>query len=262
MQLGDHKPLAVTVTDENDTPADPTDITLTVRRPDGTDDEYAMGLLTHSAAGLFSYDYIPDVPGLHIARWVSTGLNAAAYEESFDVDPAFTSVGIVSLDEVRDHIPGLNGASDTKLGRFLNAATRIVERRAGPITRRTVTETIRAGSSGTVLLSQWPVLAVTSASVASYGVTSATYDDTQLTVDADGTLSVTDGTRLSDRVTVTYVAGRAEVPDEVHFATLEAVRLLWTKSQGMGATEYPVSLSDIDLAYIDNIIGATSPSVA
>jgi hypothetical protein len=45
-----------------------------------------------------------------------------------------------------------------------------------------------------------------------------------------------------------------KTPARYKMAALETVRLLWTKSQGMGATEYPVSLSDFDLTFVRNLL--------
>lgn len=230
LQLGDPKPLAVTVANAAGVVGDPTAITLTVEKPDGTVDTVST---THDGPGLYSAVYTPASAGHYVARWVATGTNASVFEESFDVDPAYASVGIVDLASVKTHLGKTTTTDDDELLAVITAATAIVESIVGPVIRRTVTDVISGGSRSQVLLSTVPVLSVTSIATSSYGQAVASYVTADLTVDtAAGLVRVTDGTWLTGDATVVYVAGRTQVPPNVRWATLELVRHLWSSQRG------------------------------
>jgi uncharacterized protein YfaS (alpha-2-macroglobulin family) len=56
-------------------PADPTDISLTITRPDGSEDSYAYSAATveRDALGVYSVDVVLDETGRWLWRWAGTG---------------------------------------------------------------------------------------------------------------------------------------------------------------------------------------------
>lgn len=170
----------------------------------------------------------------------------------------------ISLDEVRAYAD-FTAATDAQLLGFLETSVEVVESLAGKGESTTVTE-YHDGGSGVIFLDEWPVLDVTTVTEID-GATSQT-----IAYEAeDGGVFTTYGFRWVDgvltrtssgypakwgrRVKVVYEIGYATPPARMVFAVKEGVRLLWTKAQGMGATEYPVSLSEFDIAYLTNILG-------
>jgi hypothetical protein len=57
-------------------------VTLTVQRPDGTED---AGSVSTDATGSYYATYTPVAAGLHIYRWESSGAAVAAGEGRFEV---------------------------------------------------------------------------------------------------------------------------------------------------------------------------------
>ena len=80
--LGDPVALSVTVRDAAGALANAGAMTLTVTLPDGTT---ATPTISNPSTGTYTATYVPAVVGRFVARWVSTGANAAAYSEDFTV---------------------------------------------------------------------------------------------------------------------------------------------------------------------------------
>lgn len=255
------------------TEADPTAITLHLLAPDGTEttEVWPGGDIVRDALGEFHYD----VTGLtdntkagHYAfHWVAAGAVADGEPGAFDVRPLYDPQ-LVSLADVREHFES-DEVSDAKLQGFIDNATELVEAMVGAVVRRTVTDEVDA-SGGEIILPGWPVLEVTAVSEWSGTTEQAiAYEPTsggtftsygfrfKDGTGASGILVRTSsgyGARWTGRVVVTYTVGQTQIPERYRMAAKEAVRLLYTKSQGMGATEYPVSLSDYDMGYLRNLL--------
>lgn len=65
--------------------ADPSDITLTIKLPDGSLVVYTMGDLAHTALGKFEIDYLIESVGTHTYRFKGTGSNAGVGIDKFVV---------------------------------------------------------------------------------------------------------------------------------------------------------------------------------
>lgn len=140
---------------------------------------------------------------------------------------------LLSLDDAKAHLNIDDSSQDEEIQDAIDEATEIIEDLTGPIIEREVTETHRNVSGQTVLLREVPVLEVTSAVVSSLGVTSTSYVTGDLTVDpVTGELWVTSGVWWSSDVTVTYTAGRDEVPACVRRAMKDQVKHLWETQRG------------------------------
>lgn len=127
----------------------------------------------------------------------------------------------ITLDELKDHLNITSSRDDAELMLHLGAAVGAVEGIVGPLTARTVVETAR-GNGSTVLLSQYPVVSVTSLTETELPITYSTNL-------AAGLLSevYTYGT-----VEATYVVGRTTIPDDLRLAVLIIAGHLWKLQQG------------------------------
>lgn len=256
--------------------ADPTTVSLEVLEPDGTETTYtwAAAQVIRDSLGVFHYDYTPDQAGHYAYHWTATGTVATALDGSFDVTAKYDPQ-LISIDDVRAHVPDIS-LDDDQVQQFIDTATDIVEDLAGPVVRQTVTEW-HDGGHDLIILNSTPVLGVTSVTeyngstsqvIADEPEDGGAFTDYGFRVNTDaGLIYRTAGgysSAWSGRVKIVYVAGRTDVPANMRMAALEAVRLLYSKSQGMGAAEYPVSLSDFDITFITNLLGSSrrAPSVA
>lgn len=149
---------------------DPTTLTLTIRKPDGTDlPAYTYpGAVVRDALGTFHLD----VPAADLAvvdhykfKWVSTGPGAGVGIGSFDVYDPF-EVSILTLPDAKEHlkIAQANTQHDTKIQVWLDTIDENVERAiGGPVITRAVTERVEAVDGGRALpLRKRPAVAVTS----------------------------------------------------------------------------------------------------
>lgn len=62
-------------------------ITLRVQTPDGVVSILPSENLTNPSTGVYDYEYLPVVEGIHRILWVTNGSNAGAIEDSFTVIP-------------------------------------------------------------------------------------------------------------------------------------------------------------------------------
>jgi hypothetical protein len=245
--LGDPVALGVTVTNTAGAVANTTTMVCTITLPDGTT---ATPSVTNSGTGLYDITYIPVQAGRFGVRWVATGTNACAFTDTFEVnDP--TVLGVVSLQDAKDHLNITTTTNDEELRRFLWVATDLCEQYAGRVLgRKTVTD-IFDGGSARLRLRHPVALSVTT--VVENGVTldAASYRLDATTgmfverVGSNGLISF--GGMFSgsvDAITVTYVAGFQIVPPTVQQAVLEALRHLWQTQRGASSVSALVSSGD------------------
>ena len=86
--IGEAVRVSVTFTDAGDAPADPDNVTLNIRNPDGDlqQETYNPGDIVRVSVGLYRYDIASaDVGGYWYYRWEGDGTVEAAQEESFYV---------------------------------------------------------------------------------------------------------------------------------------------------------------------------------
>jgi hypothetical protein len=136
-QQGETVPLTATFRDAAGVLADPTVVTLTVRKPDGT---ALTPTPTRTSTGVWTYGQSTDPTALSdVGIWWytyrGTGTVDATEQGSFVVERVETagstlSVGaLVTLDEAREYVFGsiADDTNDRKLMRRVNAASRIVQ---------------------------------------------------------------------------------------------------------------------------------------
>jgi hypothetical protein len=85
--IGDTRYLIATFTDSAGSASDPTEITFTLRKPDGTSISYAYSdspsLITKTATGVYRVDFAITLPGRHVFRWAGTGASAVVEAGEF-----------------------------------------------------------------------------------------------------------------------------------------------------------------------------------
>lgn len=206
--------------------ADATSVALTITRPDGTTETPTVAN-PPTTTGKYRHTYLPTQEGHHEWAAVTTVPNTS-YADSFDVR-AYHSM--LSLAEAKTHLGMTSTSDDEELRNFLQAATEVVETKVGPCARRQVTQRITDGGRQ-IVLAHRPVLSVTSVtSVWPGGPSWATADigaDSEagiiyLTVPAAFWYGPWD---------VTYVAGRAVIPERYLHAAKEQLRHLWETQRG------------------------------
>lgn len=153
--------------------ANATAITLTIAKPDGTQQTYSSP--TNDGTGLYHQD-IPAADlqqlGHYQYAWTSTGIAAGVVPGDFDVYDPY-EVAILPLQDAKDHlnIPQATTTWDSKILNWLASIQSSLERRTGgPIITRSITERVEAVSGMTRLcLRQRPVVAVTAITSESSG---------------------------------------------------------------------------------------------
>lgn len=83
--IGDVRSLKGTFADASGTLTNPTTIALVIKEPDGTLTTKAIGDLTTTATGVYTYVFTISQSGRHIVNWTSTGSVAVAAETEFYV---------------------------------------------------------------------------------------------------------------------------------------------------------------------------------
>lgn len=213
----------------------PTAIELDVLAPDGTTATYDAPSTT--GTGLY-YQDIPaaDLPavGRYRFTWTTTGTGAGVVPGSFDVYAA-DDLSIISLEDAKQQLtmPASSTVNDDELRFMVASATSVIERLAGAVVPRTVTETVRQrGGCASLMLPTCPVLSVTSlTSIAD----SLSYDVSALYVDSPlaGIVRRADGGAIRGGPwTAVYRAGRVEVPPNIGLAARMLVQHLWETQRG------------------------------
>jgi hypothetical protein len=229
--------LVTSTTDSAKAAVDPATVTLTLLLPDGTEaGPYTLeaGQVVRESVGRFSYRYVPEQAGQHIARWETT-IPTAVDEESFDVEPRWGEAGMVSLVDVKDHLKKrvTDTDQDAKLQGFIRAATSLIEDRMGHMIPVTVTEDVYSRGD-VIVLRERPVIEVVSVHRYPGAVVLDAHDVTTQTrgwklTSVEGVVE-TSG-RFPGDMRVVYRAGRQPIPHRYRLACLELTAHLWRTSQ-------------------------------
>lgn len=152
---------------------------------------------------------------------------------------------IVQLADVKAHLNLEDNANDTELRDFIEAATPVVEKIAGPVIEQTVVETFDGGNMQ-LDLSYVPLVSVTSVVETVAGVNTALTPVTMgesttpngYTLDAEGGRIIRrSGSEAISfpygvgNIAVTYIAGRNPIPKNIRLATLMLIQHWWQQSQ-------------------------------
>lgn len=239
--LGDPVPLSVTITNAAGVPENAGNVALTITLPDGTTHIEAS---VPGTAGAYGYDYETVQAGVHRVRWLATGINACAFSDVFDVEPA-ENAPFISLADARQHL-NKTPADDEQLRWFVGAACQVIEDRMGAVSPRTVTADVSA-RRGVIVLPDRPVISVVSVVRLPGG---------EVVPPADA-LAGTDGYKLKNSegvllvpawcgdARVTTRVGRSPLTQNFRLAGLDLIRHLWQGSQHNGGGGRPM-LSDSD----------------
>jgi hypothetical protein len=163
------------------------------------------------------------------------------------------TLDVVTLAEAKADLGDLG---DALLAEYITRVSRLLDKVCGPIVQRTVTNEYHDGGDTSVLLSEWPVVSVTTATEYQ-GTTAVTLTEEAVTTSpgsgflvdfAKGRVHRRSGKRDwtfypgRRNIVVTYVAGRyadtASVDDRFKAAAIITLRNLWSREQGMGTVTF------------------------
>lgn len=237
--LGDVVPLGITITDSTGANANASAVTCSIYQPDGT---LVTGSVTNPSTGLYNCDFQPTQNGRHAVKWVATGTNASAYSDEFLVRD-FTELGIVGLDEVKNHlnIPLTDTTLDDELRSFIDAGSDLAESYVGQILgRRTFSSELYDGGQEFIRIRNPKAMTITSVTENGLDVSASNYvlDYTgqRLYRIGSGTLYATNSygywTAGMNNISITYVAGYVNPPMAAKQGVLEIIRHLWQTQRG------------------------------
>ncbi len=206
-------------------------VTVTITKPDGTT---TSPVVTTPSTGRYLASYKPTLVGRHVLNWTVASIGGVSGEDdAFEdmVEVSDTLAGVVSLTDARNFLNIDNSDNDDELQRFIDVVSTAVETYTNRVFRRRTVIAEIHDTAGEIVLSKVPVISVTS--VAENGVTMTA---TQYSVlPGSGVLRRLSGTYTesvwlsgADNIAVTYVAGYADVPDDVTHAALLLVKHMWT----------------------------------
>jgi hypothetical protein len=225
--FGDTVTLGITVTDAAGALTNAGTNVLTITLPDGTT---TVPSTSNPSTGQYTASYVPVQSGHHAWKWPTTS-PATSETGAFDVLDPLPPM-IVSLADAKRHlnIPATETGNDAELREFIEAVTRPIEAKVGPIVRRTVTTTIQPCYEQTVALPYFPVISLTSGAIVR---DNSAVTVTSLVVETGGILRDKGYSPLPfEPWTLTYVVGRPIIPGEIRNATLNIIKDLWTSQRG------------------------------
>lgn len=240
-ELGQVTTLSFTAHDTTGAPANGTATTLTINRPDGNVD----GPFSPAGVnGVYTYQYLTQVAGLHSYRWLATGtpgpgVGVDAATDVFDVRMS-AARNIFSLADAKVMLNEPAGVTtyDAKISQYIRSTTGFLEKFCGPIIVQQITERQRAGGMFIALnkppvyqpaTQPHPLVAFTP--VLTYGLT---YDLSLLNVDFDtGIMRHTAGLPfIYGPYDVTYTAGRPIIPEECLTGGETILKHQWEQERG------------------------------
>lgn len=238
-ELGDVLPFATTVRDSTGALANVGSMTLTITR-DGVAEPGSPFTISPTTTGQYDKDYAATAAGTYVGYWVGTGTNAAAYSQTFDVQPADPRY-LVSLARMKSHLnmPASSTTNDEELRTWLAATTPIVERYVGPVLVRTITGERQEGVNA-LWLRNFPVLTDV-AGLAAFTLvpwlsSGTTYAVSTLKVNTTGRVERKDGLPFTGGpFSATYQVGRRIIPPNISAAALIVCAGLWETQRGASA---------------------------
>lgn len=140
-------------------------------------------------------------------------------------------MGLITLAEAKEQLDIETSGDDVELQAYIDAVTAPIENLVGVVEEREITETVN-GAGTTLCLLKVPALALVSVNPQLTGGTAL--DVAQLHLDgATGIVRRLNGGRFHGGPwTVTYSAGRAEIPATVKLAARILVQHLWRTQYG------------------------------
>jgi hypothetical protein len=239
--VGQQAHLTATFKDVNGALFDPTTVTATITKPDGTAAAGSPFTAVRDSIGQFHYDYTTTVAGIH--QWFFTGTGAGGGVQTPDVFTviATTTAALISLSDAKETLNYLTAegtVDDQELLLTIRAATEVINELAGYTIVTSVTETVDSTvdryGRGVVMLSRIPVLTVQTIVGTLPGAPTVTVDANALDIITGEYVLGTAGFYGPQKVT--YTAGRAAVPSALQEACRIEVQQLWATQRGTAAT--------------------------
>lgn len=151
-----------------------------------------------------------------------------------------TTTPPVTLDEFKKHLNLTTGAGseDAELTLALEAATEAIEQHVGPLVTREVIDRVYPSRNGYLILSQAPVVSVSSVTEVVDGVATAIVGldvDTRVTLNGSGIFDLGHWATSARQYEVTYTAGlgaEAAVPARFKMAVMIVGEHLWETQRG------------------------------
>lgn len=232
--LADVVQLTYLTTDLTGAPANVGAMALTVFH-NGSSTTYTP-TITNTPVGTYKASFAPTLAGRYSVRWVGTGANAQGTSDTFDVYDA-TPNYIVSLADARELLRLTGTTQDELLRSKIAATTNIIERIIDEVVvPRTIVENITNVKPGRFLvLRKTPVISLTSLVLTSalYTWDVATFN----TASETGVITaLPTAWQVWGDITVTYVAGRAVIPENVQEAAKIIIQHLWQTRRGTAGT--------------------------
>lgn len=234
-------------------------VVVTITLPDATTTSLSLAGATvvRDSLGTYHATYVPAQTGHYTYRTVTTGGVVVDYVDEFDVRVGQPLL-LVSLADVKKHLgkSATDTSEDTELRDLIEAATPVIEKLTGPIVPRTVIEWHDGGRGGRTRINarQRPVISVTSVKeylgnveyLLTEAASPAAASQFSFSLDAEtGTITrrIAGGVGYpfpagEQNIVVTYVAGFAVTPANVHTGALEVIRHVWQSTQQGGRPKF------------------------
>jgi hypothetical protein len=227
--------------DVNQALFDPTTVTVTVTKPDGTAAAGSPFTATRDSLGEFHYDYTTTVAGIH--QWFFTGTGAGGGVQTPDVFTviATTTAALISLSDGKETLNYLTAegtVDDQELLLAIRAATEVINGLAGYTIATSITETVDSTvdryGRGVIMLSHIPVLTVQTIVGTLPSAPTVTVDPNALDIVTGEYILGTAGFYGPQKVT--YTAGRATNPSALQEACRLELQQLWATQRGTAST--------------------------
>jgi hypothetical protein len=230
--------VSTTITDLTGTLVNAGSLSLTVQKPDVTQQVYSSPV--NDSTGKYHQD-IPATDltqnGHYLYVWTATGTGAGVSRGDFDVFDPFEPA-ILPLQDAKDalNIPQATTSYDAELQIFVDAVTADMEQlTGGPAVNRTIVERVELAKNNTILvLRKRPVVSVTSVVDLASGV-SLSLTDIEIDTNAGIVRRKLEFPWLvyQPYCTATYVAGwGTAVPAAFNLAARIVVQHLWRTQRG------------------------------
>lgn len=230
---------------------DPSNLTLTIMLPDLTQEVVELADLIKDAVGEYRYDYATEIPGPHIARWVSVGPSTSD-EQPFHVEAVGTQAGIISLAAARNWLKKkkILADDDDKLTDMILAATDMIEDRMGAVMPQDVSDFTDLSGRAVFVTEKRPVVKILAITMQNGTVIPPTDFGTQVygwaLTSPEGVVQLS--RRVSGLVQVQYQIGRVPVPYRFRTAAKELVAHLWRTTQMNSDGGRPPAQGEIQVA--------------
>lgn len=207
----------------------PSNVALTITRPDGTTVAPALGPGAQVGQNwVVTYDYTLPSAGMFQFAWVTQGPGTAPFPATEHVR---ARASIFSKNEMKLHLNITSTSEDAELEDFMMAATEMIEGKVGICVPRQVTDRVEEGRHR-LLLENKPVLSV--ASVTSVWPGGPSWPGDQL--DWDESAGIVNLLSMFPFYwgpwDVVYTPGRQQLPENIIYAGKEQLRHMWTTQRG------------------------------